>query len=181
MENKSRFVIILINEKIRIYRKLGLVFAVISVFPFLVFSFYEGFRWVGILGIGVFVLYFLIKKIFGKRLQDKSQIDENIFFLLASVWLLKSVVMAILILIIGILFKFALQPFRFVFTKEEVLKDFFPKKKYEWKYIDNVVLKADMLTINFKDDRLIQGLIENGYETDELEFNHFIREQLNNS
>ncbi|MBN9351393.1 MAG: hypothetical protein J0H55_11995 [Chitinophagaceae bacterium] len=179
MKTKDHFVIVLKNEKISTYKKLAFVFAGINLVPFVIFSFFKSLMLVGLLGVFCFIVYFVLKRYLKKKYSGRvAAIDEYLFFLLASVWLMKSVVMALSLLIIGLLFKFALKELKFVFKKEGIYKDFFPKKKYEWSDLDFIILKAGILTMNFKDEGLIQGPVENESENDEQEFNSFVLEQL---
>jgi len=53
-------------------------------------------------------------------------------------------------------------------------------KRIKWDELNNVILKDGLLTIDFKNDKLIQQLVdEPNYSTDEKEFNDFCSEQLN--
>ena len=53
-----------------------------------------------------------------------------------------------------------------------------PVKEFEWKDINNIILKDGMLTIDLKNNRIFQNLIEEGVSVDEKEFNEFCRQQL---
>lgn len=53
------------------------------------------------------------------------------------------------------------------------------RKVIEWKELNNMLLKDGLLTIDFKNNKIIQQLIESTNEpVDEKEFNDFCREQL---
>ena len=67
--------------------------------------------------------------------------------------------------------------FRVRFTKKSISYPSFPPKHITWSELQNVILKDGILTIDFKDNKLIQ------METEEVsfyeqEFNEFCREQL---
>jgi len=56
----------------------------------------------------------------------------------------------------------------------------FPKKKIDWQELSNLMLKDGLLTIDFKNNRIIQQQIADISSTiDEKEFNDFCRQQLN--
>ena len=56
----------------------------------------------------------------------------------------------------------------------------FPRKVIEWNEITNLVLKDGLVTIDFKNNKLIQQLIDEKKMTiDEKEFNDFCKQQLN--
>jgi len=53
------------------------------------------------------------------------------------------------------------------------------RRRYQWSELNNVVLKDDVLTLDFKNNRLLQReTIEEEGEADEDEFNQFCRQQL---
>lgn len=56
----------------------------------------------------------------------------------------------------------------------------FPKKTIQWQQLNNLILKDDLLTIDFKNNKLIQQKISEASSTiDEKEFNEFCCQQLN--
>lgn len=67
------------------------------------------------------------------------------------------------------------------FSPEQVVINGPFKKRHPWAAIDNVVLKDGWLTIDFKNNRLIQREIDSGEnEASEQEFNQWCRQQLAN-
>jgi hypothetical protein len=55
----------------------------------------------------------------------------------------------------------------------------FPQKNIPWRELSNVVLKDGLLTIDFKNNKLIQQPILNSdWDINEAEFNTFCRRQL---
>jgi hypothetical protein len=56
---------------------------------------------------------------------------------------------------------------------------YFPEKKATWNEMSNVVLKDGLLTIDFKNNKILQQLILNSdWDINEKEFNEFCRRQL---
>ena len=67
------------------------------------------------------------------------------------------------------------------FSNDGIGMNVFPKKTYQWQQMGNVVLKDRILTLDFKDDRLIQSEIDGeSYGIDEGGFNLFCNRHLNN-
>ncbi len=65
------------------------------------------------------------------------------------------------------------------FSEETVVINSFPKKKFNWTDIQNVILKDNLLTVDFKNNKLIQKeLNEEVSPLIEQEFNEFCRKQL---
>ena len=62
----------------------------------------------------------------------------------------------------------------------EIFYPSFPKKKIKWNELTNMILKDGYLTIDFKNNKLIQQLVdETQTRIDEKEFNEFCQQQLN--
>lgn len=69
----------------------------------------------------------------------------------------------------------AIRPLRFVFSTDGLKLPGFPPKHISWSAIDNVVIKDDMLTIDFKNNKLIQFSLKEAEnaQIDTGAFNHF--------
>lgn len=173
MSKDEHFVITLKNDRLKNYIRLGYLLTAINFVPFILFLFFRESRIAGLTGVIATILYFVIRFFIVKRKQAKYYLDENIFFILAAAWLLQSSLMAVLILITGILFKISLQPLRFIFREDFIEKDFFPKKKIDWEALQIVVQKDGILTLDFKDNRLLQAPVENYNQEVEVAFNEF--------
>ena len=65
-------------------------------------------------------------------------------------------------------------------NERQVIYPSFPKKKIDWQELSNLMIKDGLLTIDFKNNRIIQQQIADISSTiDEKEFNDFCRQQLN--
>lgn len=65
------------------------------------------------------------------------------------------------------------------FSKEEIVFNTFPKKRYSWKDIMNVVLKDNIITVDFKNNKLVQKEIDESVSKHvETEFNEFCKGRL---
>lgn len=63
--------------------------------------------------------------------------------------------------------------------KENIIYPSFPQRKIQWTELSNIMLKDGILTIDFKNNKLIQQLIDDSLSAiDEKEFNDFCRQQL---
>lgn len=64
-------------------------------------------------------------------------------------------------------------------NKDEITYPAFFKKQFHWKELNNIILKDGLLSIDFKNNKLIQQLIDDTHlRIDEKEFNEFCRQQL---
>ena len=65
------------------------------------------------------------------------------------------------------------------FDSEEIVFNSFPQKKYGWNEIANVVLKDGLLTIDLKNNTLVQRAVDEAVPQDvEVEFNSFCQSQV---
>jgi hypothetical protein len=72
-----------------------------------------------------------------------------------------------------------LQKLQILFTPKEIRKLNFPQRSYQWNSVNNVIIKDNMLTLDFKNNHLFQAEIEPPGNLNEKEFNQFARTQLN--
>lgn len=72
-------------------------------------------------------------------------------------------------------------PLEIGFSETRIVFNTFFRKKYDWTQLSNVMLKDGLLTMDFRNNRLLQREIEDDEDDDdasEEEFNLFCREQL---
>jgi hypothetical protein len=104
-------------------------------------------------------------------------IGMSLIFQLSFPWL------TVLDLTLGILTMLSLKPPVFHFDADMIRKRTFPFTKYKWSDLDNVVLKDNILTLDFKNNKLLQAELHPSlyYGTKPLNeeaFNTFAREHL---
>lgn len=83
----------------------------------------------------------------------------------------------ILVAVLGLL---AIRPIRFVFNKNGLIVPGLPSKKVTWADVENVVVKEGMLTIDFKNNKLIQFSLQDAENNqfDTVSFNKFVTDCL---
>ncbi|MDB5211737.1 MAG: hypothetical protein JWQ30_2564 [Sediminibacterium sp.] len=70
-------------------------------------------------------------------------------------------------------------PKEIAFNEEGIIINSFPRRSYHWALLSNVVLKDCILTIDFKNNQLIQKeTLEDTTVQEEKEFNEFCRTRL---
>ncbi len=87
--------------------------------------------------------------------------------------------LAIVYLVAAVLEKpVKVQP-EYAFDKELIVSNSFPQKKYRWAEVSNVVLKDGILTIDLKNNTIIQKEVNEEVPLqDETDFNGFCRQRL---
>ena len=179
-----QFEIEIMNEKRKNYRLYNWFALLISLAGFLFFLFYNNW-WVEALGAIIIVFVYLLTRIYRRKIHKAVYLfdDKGFFFLLLAFgWLgLEKYFITGLCIVLGLVYQAAMQKIVFIFNKEGILKTNFPKKEFEWKALDNVVLKDRILTLDFKTNRIIQGEIDPSEKIDQVAFNLFVEEQMKNS
>ncbi len=113
--------------------------------------------------------------------------NDNAFFRLGLLfgaigWVIgpeQNVWMALLYAIAALLEKQVKFPQEIGFTKEEIAFNSFPKKKVDWSELNNVVIKDGLITIDYKDNKLVQKEIDEPVSLGiEIEFNDFCKTRL---
>ena len=86
------------------------------------------------------------------------------------------------VLLLSLLEKPAKMPLEIGFTHDRVVMNNLLRKKYSWQVFNNVLLKDGLLTLDFKNNRILQKetLDEEG-DAEEKEFNDYCTEQLRKS
>jgi hypothetical protein len=113
--------------------------------------------------------------------KDEKKRFTAAFFLLSLAWLKAGFwVGSVLNILFSFLNLIALQKPIVSVSERQVIYPSFPKKKIDWQELSNLILKDGLLTIDFKNNRIIQQQITDISSTiDEKEFNDFCRQQLN--
>jgi hypothetical protein len=175
-----QFEIILKNEKIKSYRTMVLIVLLLNLSLFILMLFYDVYRYEAASAILLVGIYIFMRLYFIKKYKQGNYLDQVLLFVLAGCWFgLQNYYMVIALVIVGILYHFALQKLQIVFTTQKVMKLNFPEKEYLWNTFNNVILKDNILTLDFKNNHLIQAEVEEPKNLNEKQFNLFAQEQLN--
>lgn len=116
--------------------------------------------------------------------QQKRNIDPSYRFALllaATGWYFQKdgIWFSLVYLICAMLEKPAKVPDEIAFDETEIVTNHFPKKRYQWNEFNNVILKDGLLTLDFKNNQLIQKKVDAEVSKDvEAEFNEFATKQL---
>jgi hypothetical protein len=87
--------------------------------------------------------------------------------------------LAVLYAIAGLIEKQVKFPEEIGFSEESIVFNSFPKKTYRWNDLKNVVIKDNLLTVDFQNNKLVQKEIEDEVSSHvEVEFNEFCKTQL---
>lgn len=175
----KEFEIVFKNDKLKLYRNIAKIFLVLNFTVFVLLLFYEPYRYTSMAFLIAFVLYLLLRQYLFKKGSVTNVLDEFVFFIPAAGWLgMHSYLIGAGCMLMGILYKLSLQEIKFVFGQENIIKTNFPQKKFDWSLLSNVVLKDNILTLDFKNNRLLQAEVEKS-DINETDFNSFATLQMN--
>lgn len=158
---------------------MALIVLLINLAVFTLMLFYDAYRYEAASAIFLTGIYILMRLYFIKKYQQGSYLDQALLFVLAGCWFgLQNYYMVTALAIVGIFYHLALQKIQLLFTPEKIIKLNFPKKDYLWNVFSNVIIKDKILTLDFKNNHLLQIEIEAPENINENEFNLFAEAQL---
>ncbi|MEO8721312.1 MAG: hypothetical protein ABI297_05295 [Ginsengibacter sp.] len=175
----QKFEIILKNDKIKSYRTIAFIILLLNLTVFIFMLFSDEYRFEAASAILLVGMYISMRLYLTKKYNQGNYLDQIILFILAGCWFgFHNYLLFVTLVILGILYHLALQKLQIVFTSEKISKLNFPLKEFEWSVFNNVVLKDNVLTLDFKNNKLIQIEIEKPQNINEQEFNSFVQSQL---
>ncbi len=176
----KQFDLVLKNEKERSYRTITLFLFVLNFISILYLTYLTNFtRWGSLIIACATLLVVFSTYYFKNKNQTKTFIGA--FFLFSLAWINSDYwIVSILNVLFMLLNTAVLQTPIVNINEEEVIYPSFPKRKFSWKDLNNLILKDGLLTIDFKNNKLIQqSVAETSSTINEKEFNEFCKQQLN--
>jgi len=136
-------------------------------------------------GLKIFLLFAAVSLIllFVFRGKDKYKVITEINAMLSFAWIvLGNYWLCLLFLFLSALYFFSSRNTSVFFREDKITFSSFPQRSIQWHELSNVILKDGLLTIDFKNNRLIQqAIFHSDPDCSETEFNTFCRRQLNAS
>ena len=178
-----KYEIILKNEKAKYYKAIGDLIVVFNLicFIYLAIKATDSYRKIiFILIISVIAMHFL----FAIYVRYSAKITNyewhrNIFFISAIGWARPPYWwISIILIVLLFLDLLAHRKLKLTVSENKINYPSFPRKVIEWNELTNLVLKDGLITIDFKNNKIIQQTTLNS-GISEQEFNDFCRNQLN--
>ena len=171
----ERFVIILKNDKLSSYRRIGIIILLLHFFFFLYYFLKVDDDFAVIAGIVVSIIVLIFQFVGIKNNKAPLIPVSTGFILLALVWILfNNYWLAPALLILAFLNFVSSRKLALHFFEDRIEMTTFPKKILYWKEMNQVILKDAILTLDFKNNHFIQGevAVESLYVS-EATFNQF--------
>lgn len=178
------FQIALKNEKKQQYERIALFIIIANIAAFIFFAFISNSKAARIsFGIGAFaVLACLLIDQFLTRIKNNGDTPYRLLalFVASMVWINSAFWwIGVALFIPELFYMFSKRPLIVIAGKDKIIYPSFPVKNLLWSSLSNVVLKDGLLTIDLKNNKLIQQEVDESKTTvNEKEFNDFCREQL---
>lgn len=167
------------NEKVKSYRLIAGMFLLANLAAFGFLSFYEIYQTTTIAALLVIFVFTFVRWFLYKKKLIKSWIDQWMYILPAICWAFLQFFIPVLIcLIMGGLFISSYKKLHFKVDEMGIQKMNMPRKLFEWKVFSNVILKDNLLTMDFKNNHLIQVEIEPVLNLEETKFNTMVAEKI---
>ncbi|MEO6404628.1 MAG: hypothetical protein ABIY51_14720 [Ferruginibacter sp.] len=129
---------------------------------------------INFLSIGLFFLPAVLQK------KTKYFFSATLILTAFTWWALGNILMGILLCVLVVMNFYSRKKPVVYFTDEYILYPSFPPRKFYWKDVQDVIIKDDILTIDLKNNALIQQKIESRSieSMDMRAFNDLIRKNL---
>lgn len=179
----QQFQITLKNEKIRFYNQISWIIIFIHIVIFVYLAFYSKTKSIqsGSIAALVMMLLCFMASYYLKKIKSVWVPGFHIFYMFLMVsWIsIGWYWVAVIPGVFDILYTIVTIKLLTIFSEEKIVYPSFPNKSINWNEINNIILKDGLLTIDFKNNKLIQQTIdESKTSVDEKEFNDFCRDQI---
>jgi hypothetical protein len=180
-----QYTIILKNDKTKNYRLISQLLVLFNLigFVFLLISDEEQLAknlWIlfSIIVTAAYIFFAVIKVVLKKSIPDFWH--RAVFGYCSLAWLIEGYWWLSILLALFILFDvLAHRKLTVAITDKKITLPSVPKKEVEWNELNNLILKDNLLTVDFKNNKLFQHLIINeDQEINEKEFNDFCKSKL---
>ncbi|CAN5432903.1 hypothetical protein BH10BAC2_BH10BAC2_47490 [soil metagenome] len=181
---QQEYRIVVKNERYNHTRIFQLVFlAIMSVF-FIIAAYYKNdmfaFAWPALICFSIFIAQNQADFPRYKFFRITNFLESGFLWAIAGSMLLLTWWIALLVIIIAVLQLFIKKQYEIIFTKEAVVIKAPPEKNVEWQSLQNLVVKDELLTIDYKNNKIFQAELIPALSNigNEAEFNDFCRLQL---
>jgi hypothetical protein len=163
------------NDRLRSYRRLAIFILLLHLFFFNYYLFVVAYNIAAVAGIIIALTALLMLFSAAKKNTTPILPAAAGFILLAVNWcIFTNYWLAIAMILLAFLDLMAGQKMQLSFSKDAIIISSFPKKTILWQELNNVILKDRILTIDHKNDHLVQGEIApESFSIDEKLFNAF--------
>lgn len=178
----KKFELALKNEKEKFYRTISWIIISSNVICLVLLSASGNFeKWGYLVVAGLTFFSIWVSKHF--KIAGQQSTFYAPFFILIILWISTACWwMSVINLVFLVLDTIARRKLVVKIFPDKIIYPSWPEKTIKWEELNNLVLKDSLLTIDFKNNKLLQQEIINGeneYDINEKEFNAFCKEMIN--
>jgi hypothetical protein len=177
----KKYEIVLQNKKASIYSTISWLIIALNLLIFLYLGVTKlAEKFVNpLLGASLLVLIFLFLFIVRRKEENKNRHFILSFIIIVLTWITMGFYLTAAINLILFFFQdITRRNLEISVAVDKITYPSFPKRTIHWNELSNLILKDGLLTIDFKNNKIIQQLIEmTEHPVDEKEFNDFCHEQ----
>ena len=178
----KKFDLVLKNEKVKQYTLFALLIIVFNIIAlsYLAVSRSE-IRYRASAVVLLISVLFIIQHFANKKQKQFSAKGAAILLIIASYLGFKLWLPALIMTILALLYIISVRQFILSVNASNIVYPSFPKRIIQWNELNNIIMRDGLLTLDFKNNKLIQALVskdQTDRDIDEKEFNDFCRKQL---
>ncbi|MBC7872650.1 MAG: hypothetical protein H7Y01_01565 [Ferruginibacter sp.] len=179
----QKFEITLKNEKIKLYNQVSWIILFIHLIVLLYLGLFLTNKFLarGYLVTLLVTGFVFLFKYFLHKTKRKMKINVDTFFALLVIGFIanQQYLLSLIPAVFFILSPVSVRKFIAIFSEENISYPSFPVRTIGWKELNNALLKDGILTIDFRNNKLIQQPIDETLTAvNEQEFNDFCRERI---
>ena len=180
----NRFELLLKNEKVKSYDRITLFIILINLAIFVLLALQSAEQRIRIISIAgslllvtLLIIHFIVKntKTGNTSLYSFiSVLSAAITWMIIGKWWA-----ALLCFALSALYQISRKPLQVLINPDKINYTSFPVRAIQWNELNNVILKDGILTIDFRNNKIVQAEIDDVSNTiNEKEFNDFCSQQL---
>jgi len=180
----NRFELLLKNEKVKSYDRITLLIILINLAVFVLLALQSAEQRIRIISIAgslllvtLLIIHFIVKNTKTRNTSLYSFISvlsAAITWMIIGKWWA-----ALLCFALSALYQISRKPLQVLFNPDKINYTSFPVRAIQWNELNNVILKDGILTIDFRNNKIVQAEIDDVSNTiNEKEFNDFCSQQL---
>ena len=178
------FVVTLKHPDYKIYNVISVLMCVMTltaeVFA-LLHSFFFNYNWINVF-LAAVILFSLVMAVFDRNKPEYIVTFKWALYAAAFLWLLYPLhipFISVFFIIAALLERQIKFPQEIGFNNDGITFNTFPFKNYSWEQLKNAMLKDNLLTLDFTNNKILQKETESDVSSDiEKEFNEFCRQQI---
>ncbi len=178
----QKFTLILINEKVKQYKLFALLIIILNILVLAILAVTRSeirYRCIALL---ILIAVLFLMEHFAKKKQKEFSAKGAATLLIIGAYLaFKFWLPALILAFLAILYIISIRQFIVSVNASYIIYPSFPKRTIQWNELNNIMIRDGLLTMDFKNNKLVQALVVNrddNSQLDEKEFNDFCRAQL---